>query len=230
MLVATSTSYVSNDLAQNEQLSLFDEPPSLSQNGSGLKTDPPGISKAEPSRRAQGMNQYPVTKPFLSPVFSEDVTSKDNTGGPASPVDAANKAYSRTRDSFASALLMMTEDTDKNSTSADESIVNTQTQDDPQDQKNFAATQKLGSEDAPKPPSSSVESIGVSRADTLDDLLSFSNVPAGGDNVDIDLTMGMDNAEDSVFDDMFFAGDDGTSGAGELEHGQFDNAYFGLDD
>merc|ERR1712093_369759 len=51
----------------------------------------------------------------------------------------------------------------------------------------------------------------------------------GGDGMDLDLDMGMAGAEDSVFDDMFFGGgdDEGMSGGGELQHGEFDNAFFG---
>ncbi|KAH7419352.1 hypothetical protein BKA64DRAFT_14001 [Cadophora sp. MPI-SDFR-AT-0126] len=53
----------------------------------------------------------------------------------------------------------------------------------------------------------------------------------GDDGMDLDLDMGMVGAEDSVFDDMFFGGgdDDGNSGGGELQHGEFDNAFFGLE-
>jgi hypothetical protein len=50
-----------------------------------------------------------------------------------------------------------------------------------------------------------------------------------GDNMDIDLSdLGMAGADDSVFDDMFF-GEDSNLGGGEMEHGEFDNAFFGLD-
>ncbi|KAK0125492.1 hypothetical protein ONS95_000501 [Cadophora gregata] len=54
----------------------------------------------------------------------------------------------------------------------------------------------------------------------------------GGDGMDLDLDMGMAGAEDSVFDDMFFGGgdDEGMSGGGELQHGEFDNAFFGLEE
>ncbi|PVH89580.1 hypothetical protein DL98DRAFT_647323 [Cadophora sp. DSE1049] len=53
----------------------------------------------------------------------------------------------------------------------------------------------------------------------------------GDDGMDLDLDMGMAGAEDSVFDDMFFPGgdDEGMSGGGELQHGEFDNAFFGLE-
>lgn len=58
------------------------------------------------------------------------------------------------------------------------------------------------------------------------------------DNNDMDLDLDLNNmvgAEESVFDDMFFAGvDDGNVGGnmgemGEMEHGQFDNAFFGIE-
>jgi hypothetical protein len=52
-------------------------------------------------------------------------------------------------------------------------------------------------------------------------------------NMDLDLDLGnMVGAEDSVFDDMFFGDDDnGNLGGdmGSMEHGQFDNAFFGID-
>ncbi len=53
-----------------------------------------------------------------------------------------------------------------------------------------------------------------------------------GDTMDLDLDLGMVGAEDSMFDDMFdYAGADaGLSGGGEMEHGDFDAAFFGLND
>ncbi|PQE18097.1 hypothetical protein CJF31_00007981 [Rutstroemia sp. NJR-2017a BVV2] len=52
-------------------------------------------------------------------------------------------------------------------------------------------------------------------------------------NMDLDLDLGnMVGAEDSVFDDMFFGDDDNGNLGGDLgsmEHGQFDNAFFGID-
>ncbi|KAK2627219.1 hypothetical protein QTJ16_003185 [Diplocarpon rosae] len=50
-----------------------------------------------------------------------------------------------------------------------------------------------------------------------------------GKNMDIDMDMA--GAEESVFDDMFFgdADDTGIGGGGEMQHGDFDNAFFGLD-
>lgn len=56
-----------------------------------------------------------------------------------------------------------------------------------------------------------------------------NNNNSGGDNMDLDMDLGMTGAEDSVFDDMFFGdGDDTLNGGGEMEH-DFDNAFFGLD-
>ncbi|PBP27889.1 hypothetical protein BUE80_DR001081 [Diplocarpon rosae] len=50
-------------------------------------------------------------------------------------------------------------------------------------------------------------------------------------NMDIDMDMNMAGTEESVFDDMFFgdADDTGIGGGGEMQHGDFDNAFFGLD-
>jgi hypothetical protein len=62
-----------------------------------------------------------------------------------------------------------------------------------------------------------------------DDIFGMGNT---GDNMDLDLDMdfGTAGAEDSLFDDMFVGGDDsGFGGGGEMEHGDFDNAFFGLD-
>jgi hypothetical protein len=62
-----------------------------------------------------------------------------------------------------------------------------------------------------------------------DDTFGMGNA---GDNMDLDIDMdfGTAGAENSLFDDMFDAGDDGGfGGGGEMEHGEFDNAYFGLD-
>lgn len=60
-----------------------------------------------------------------------------------------------------------------------------------------------------------------------DDL--FGMGTAGGDSMDIDLTdLGMAGADDSVFDDMFFDDESNNIGGGEMEHGAFDNDFFGI--
>ena len=46
-------------------------------------------------------------------------------------------------------------------------------------------------------------------------------------DLDIDIDFGTAGAENSLFDSMFDAGDDGGFGdGGEMEHGEFENAYF----
>lgn len=63
-----------------------------------------------------------------------------------------------------------------------------------------------------------------------DDTFGMGNA---GDSMDLDIDMdfGTAGAENSLFDDMFDAGDDGGfGGGGEMEHGEFENAYFRLDD
>ncbi len=52
-----------------------------------------------------------------------------------------------------------------------------------------------------------------------------------GDIMDVDLVdLDMAGAENSMFDEMFNFGDDaGLSGGGEMEHGEFDSAFFGVD-
>lgn len=71
----------------------------------------------------------------------------------------------------------------------------------------------------------------------LDDIFGdLSGGAGGGDGMDLDLNMdGMENmvgAEDSVFDDIFFDTDNnmGGSGGGDMEHGNFDNEFFGIPD
>jgi hypothetical protein len=64
-----------------------------------------------------------------------------------------------------------------------------------------------------------------------DDLFGMGNA---GDNMDLDIDnmdFGTAGAEDSLFDDMFVAVDDTVFGGGgeEMEHGDFDNAFFGID-
>jgi hypothetical protein len=54
----------------------------------------------------------------------------------------------------------------------------------------------------------------------VDDLYDMDNA---GDSMELDLDLGMAGAEDSLFDDMFM------SGGGEMVHGEFDNAFFGLE-
>ncbi|TAQ90627.1 hypothetical protein B7494_g1038 [Chlorociboria aeruginascens] len=73
------------------------------------------------------------------------------------------------------------------------------------------------------------------QADSTEELFGMGNNTTGGDGINLDLNnMGMVGAEESLFDDIFFEGDNdagtGGGGIGEMEHGQFDNAYFGLED
>ncbi|KUJ21979.1 uncharacterized protein LY89DRAFT_694405 [Mollisia scopiformis] len=51
----------------------------------------------------------------------------------------------------------------------------------------------------------------------------------GGDSMDLDLDLDMAGAGDSVFDDMFFVDETNNLGGGDMEHGEFDNAFFGLE-
>jgi hypothetical protein len=65
------------------------------------------------------------------------------------------------------------------------------------------------------------------------DEFDLGNATGGGDDhMDLDLDLGMAGGEESAFDDLFFGGadDDGLSGGAEMQHGEFDNAYFGIDD
>ncbi|KAF7909740.1 uncharacterized protein EAF01_003458 [Botrytis porri] len=80
----------------------------------------------------------------------------------------------------------------------------------------------------------------TSKGDIMDDIL---NMAARGDTNDnnnnndnnMDMDSNLDNmvgADESVFDDLFFENDDdGNVGGeiGEMEHGQFDSAFFGID-
>jgi len=56
----------------------------------------------------------------------------------------------------------------------------------------------------------------------------------GGDNMDLDLDnlgFGTAGGEDSLFEDMFVVGDDnGFDGSGEMDHGDFDSAFFLIND
>lgn len=64
----------------------------------------------------------------------------------------------------------------------------------------------------------------------VDDLLGTANA---GDTMDLDIDnmdFGTAGAEDSLFNDMFIAVDDGVFGNGEeMQHGDFDNEFFGID-
>lgn len=62
---------------------------------------------------------------------------------------------------------------------------------------------------------------------TQDDLFATVNA-AGGDDM-MDLDGNNPPADENSFDDLFFMGDDGGMGGGtEMEHGEFDDAFFGL--
>ncbi|KAG4429249.1 hypothetical protein IFR05_015266 [Cadophora sp. M221] len=65
-----------------------------------------------------------------------------------------------------------------------------------------------------------------------DDLFAMAQEMGGGDSMDLDIDLSMAGAEDSIFNDMFYEGgdDEGMSGGGEIQHGEFDNAFFGLDE
>ena len=61
-----------------------------------------------------------------------------------------------------------------------------------------------------------------------DDLFGMTNNTTGGGDM-MDLDSSMVPAEENSFDDMFFTGDDGgLTGGGEMEHGTFDDDFFGL--
>lgn len=61
----------------------------------------------------------------------------------------------------------------------------------------------------------------------VEDLFSGLETTGTGDNMELDtLDFGTLGAEESVFDDMLFGASDG----GEMVHGDFDNAFFGLED
>ncbi|CAD6444133.1 38532dd9-3cb6-4ad9-a9b1-a67990361160 [Sclerotinia trifoliorum] len=81
------------------------------------------------------------------------------------------------------------------------------------------------------------------KGNMVDDLLDMTggsrannnsnNINNNNNGMDLDLDLDdMVGAEESVFDDLFFGGDDDANVGGELsemEHGQFDNAFFGID-
>jgi hypothetical protein len=65
-----------------------------------------------------------------------------------------------------------------------------------------------------------------------DDLVDMGNATDGDDRMDLDFDLGMAEGEENTFNDLFFGevDDDGLSGGAEMQHGEFDNAFFGLDD
>ena len=65
-----------------------------------------------------------------------------------------------------------------------------------------------------------------------DDLVDMGNATGGDDQMDVDFDLGMVGGEENTFNDLFFGDvdDDGLSGGAEMQHGKFDNAFFGLDD
>ncbi|TVY35405.1 hypothetical protein LSUB1_G005805 [Lachnellula subtilissima] len=60
----------------------------------------------------------------------------------------------------------------------------------------------------------------------VEDLFAGMDTTAGGDNMDLDLDFGTLGAGESVFDDLFAT--DGDAG-GDMQHGEFDSVFFGLD-
>ena len=63
--------------------------------------------------------------------------------------------------------------------------------------------------------------------DAQDDLFAMVNAEGGGEMMDLDGNNAP--ADESSFEDLFFMGDDtGMGGGTEMEHGEFDDAFFGL--
>jgi hypothetical protein len=65
-----------------------------------------------------------------------------------------------------------------------------------------------------------------------DDRFEIGHATGGDDPMDLDPNdFGMARGEESTFEDLFFGSDDvdGLSGGAQMEHGEFDNAFFGLD-
>lgn len=60
----------------------------------------------------------------------------------------------------------------------------------------------------------------------VEDLFASIDTTTGGDNMDLDLDFGTLGAEESVFDDMLYTTDG--DGGGDMQHGEFDNAFFGV--
>jgi len=61
----------------------------------------------------------------------------------------------------------------------------------------------------------------------VEDIFSGLDTTGTGDNMELDNLFGTLGAEESVFDDMLFGAGDG---GGEMVHGEYDNAFFGLED
>jgi len=60
----------------------------------------------------------------------------------------------------------------------------------------------------------------------------IGNDATASSNLDLDMDLGTAGGDDSVFDDMLFfdgGNDGGMGGNGEMEHGEFDEAFFGID-
>ncbi|KAH7342674.1 hypothetical protein BKA65DRAFT_295633 [Rhexocercosporidium sp. MPI-PUGE-AT-0058] len=110
----------------------------------------------------------------------------------------------------------------------DFSLDTTQNQDTSQTQNDEFDLSNFGN---PNPNQTNTNTNTVEQNKLGDDLFAMAQEMNGGDGMDLDLDMGMAGAEDSAFDDMFFVGgdDDGMSGGGEIQHGEFDKAFFGLD-
>ena len=88
-------------------------------------------------------------------------------------------------------------------------------------------TQDFNMLDIPVTTSTNANNVAVSKVD--EDI--FADLGATGD-ASMDLDLGdMDMGEGNTFDDLFTAGDgdDLNTGTGEMEHGEFDQSFFGMD-
>ena len=72
-----------------------------------------------------------------------------------------------------------------------------------------------------------INTNNTSQNKPAEDIFASLDTTGGGDNMDLDLDFGTLGAEESVFDDMLFATDG--DGGGDMQHGEFDSAFFGLD-
>ncbi|CZR57270.1 uncharacterized protein PAC_07159 [Phialocephala subalpina] len=62
-----------------------------------------------------------------------------------------------------------------------------------------------------------------------EDPFAMALTTTGGDSMDLDLgDFDTAGADDSVFNDIFFGDESNNVGGGEMEHGEFDNTFFGI--
>ncbi|KAH6724249.1 hypothetical protein BKA61DRAFT_463518 [Leptodontidium sp. MPI-SDFR-AT-0119] len=233
MNTSNGNSILGDDLYTSPQTTIKEERRTRSPEKQTPNEPNPPIPEPATGIATQSSEDVKVPPQGLTPPASSNDASLDSKpiglgikteGAPALEGDLQNSAI----DSLFDIAENENGDSALNFDDMDFSLDTTQNQDTSQTQNNEFDLSSFGN---PNPnPNQTNENPNTDEQNKLgDDLFGMAQEMGGGDNIDLDLDL-MVGAEDSMFDDMYFEGgdDEGMSGGGEIQHGEFDNEFFGL--